>query len=53
MLGWLLSLALFGSYMLGILIKASSREDYIAGVVVGVIPTIALLWARPKPSGTI
>ena len=48
-LGWLLSLALFGSYAIGIFVKASSREDYIAGVLVGLAPTIAILWARPQP----
>jgi hypothetical protein len=50
-LGWLLSLALFGSYTVGIFIKATSREDYIAGVLVGLAPTIALFWARPTPLG--
>jgi hypothetical protein len=48
-LGWLLLLALFGSYTVGIFIKASSREDYIAGVLVGLAPTIVILWARPQP----
>jgi len=48
-LGWLLSLILFGSYAVGIFIKASSSEDYIAGVLVGLAPTIALFWARPGP----
>jgi hypothetical protein len=42
-LGWFVSLALFGSYTVGIFIKASSREDYIAGVLVGLAPTIAIL----------
>jgi hypothetical protein len=47
-LGWLLSLFSFGSYAVGIFIKATSREDYIAGVLVGVAPAIALFWARPR-----
>jgi hypothetical protein len=50
-LGWLLSLALFGSYTIGVFIKASSREDYIAGVLVGLAPAIALFWARPEAGG--
>jgi len=52
MIGWLLSLALFGSYTVGIFIKATSREDYIAGILVGLAPTIALVWARPRPIPT-
>jgi hypothetical protein len=51
-LGWLVSLILFCSYTVGIFIKASSREDHIAGVLVGLAPTIALFWARPGPLGT-
>jgi hypothetical protein len=50
LLGWFLTLTLFASYAAAVFVKASFREDYFAGVLVGIVPTIALLWARPRPT---
>jgi len=51
-LGWFLSLGLFGSYAVGVFIKATSSQDYLIVALVGVVPTIALFWARPKASSS-
>ena len=49
LLGWLVIAGLFGSYAIGVFVKASFREDYLAGLIVGIVPTALLLWARPRP----
>jgi hypothetical protein len=51
-LGWLLSLALFATFTVGVLValvRGSFRGDYILGVLLGLVPTIAIFWARPRP----
>ena len=48
LLGWGLAFVLFSAYTTAILFKASFTAEYGAGLLIGLVPSLALFWARPR-----
>jgi hypothetical protein len=51
LLGWLLLVALFSAYAIGVAthLKHLTRLDLVVFLSIGFVPVIGLLWSRPKP----
>ena len=45
---WMLLVLIVLGIGMGVILQASMLQDYVLGVLVGVVPLVLLLWARPK-----
>lgn len=48
LLGWFIGMSLFAAYAIATLVKASFPSEYLAALLIGFLPTLVLIWARPR-----